>query len=86
MHDFEYKQGELYCDAVPLSRIAKELGTPCYVYSYGTLIRHFRAFDSAFQDVPHIIAFAMKANSNLAILRVMAREGGGADIVSGGEL
>jgi diaminopimelate decarboxylase len=86
MHDFEYKQGELYCDAVPLSRIAKELGTPCYVYSYGTLIRHFRAFDSAFQDVPHIVAFAMKANSNLAILRLMAREGGGADIVSGGEL
>src|SRR5690242_5337928 len=86
MHDFEYKQGELYCDAVPLSRIAIELGTPCYVYSYGTLIRHFRAFDSAFQDVPHIIAFAMKANSNLAILRVMAHEGGGADIVSGGEL
>ncbi len=86
MHDFEYKQGELYCEAVPLSRIAKELGTPCYVYSYSTLIRHFRAFDSAFQDVPHIVAFAMKANSNLAILRVMAREGGGADIVSGGEL
>jgi len=86
MHDFEYKHGELYCDTVPLSRIAKELGTPCYVYSYGTLIRHFRAFDSAFQDVPHIIAFAMKANSNLAILRVMAHEGGGADIVSGGEL
>lgn len=86
MHDFEYKQGELYCEAVPLSRIAKELGTPCYIYSYSTLIRHFRAFDSAFQDVPHIVAFAMKANSNLAILRVMAREGGGADIVSGGEL
>jgi diaminopimelate decarboxylase len=86
MHDFEYQQGELYCEAVPLSRIAKELGTPCYVYSYGTLIRHFRAFDSAFQAVPHIVAFAMKANSNLAILRVMAREGGGADIVSGGEL
>jgi diaminopimelate decarboxylase len=86
MHDFEYRQGELYCEAVPLSRIAKELGTPCYVYSYSTLIRHFRAFDSAFQDVPHIVAFAMKANSNLAILRVMAREGGGADIVSGGEL
>lgn len=86
MHDFQYKEGELYCDAVPLSRIAKELGTPCYVYSYGTLVRHFRAFDQAFQDVPHIIAFAMKANSNLAILRLMAREGGGADIVSGGEL
>jgi diaminopimelate decarboxylase len=86
MHDFAYRQGELYCEEVPLSRIAKELGTPCYVYSHATLIRHFRALDSAFQHVPHIIAFAMKANSNLAILRLMAREGSGADIVSGGEL
>jgi diaminopimelate decarboxylase len=56
------------------------------VYSHATLIRHFRAFDGAFQDVPHLIAYAMKANSNLAILRLMAREGSGADIVSGGEL
>jgi diaminopimelate decarboxylase len=86
MHDFVYRQGELYCEEVPLSRIAKELGTPFYVYSHATLIRHFRALDSAFQHVPHIIAFAMKANSNLAILRLMAREGSGADIVSGGEL
>ncbi len=86
MHDFAYRQGELYCEEVPLSRIAKELGTPFYVYSHATLIRHFRALDSAFQHVPHIIAFAMKANSNLAILRLMAREGSGADIVSGGEL
>jgi diaminopimelate decarboxylase len=86
MHDFQYRQGELYCEAVPLSRIAKEVGTPCYVYSHATLVRHFRAFDSAFQDVPHIVAFAVKANSNLAILRLMANEGSGADIVSGGEL
>src|SRR5918998_5217746 len=86
MHDFQYRQGELYCEAVPLSRIAKEVGTPCYVYSHATLVRHFRAFDSAFQDVPHIVAFAMKANSNLAIVRLMANEGSGADIVSGGEL
>ncbi|HJU04397.1 MAG TPA: diaminopimelate decarboxylase, partial [Nitrospiraceae bacterium] len=86
MHDFQYRQGELYCEDVPLARIAKEVGTPCYVYSSGTLIRHFRAFDQAFQDVPHIIAYAMKANSNLAILRLMAKEGSGADIVSGGEL
>jgi diaminopimelate decarboxylase len=86
MHDFAYHNGELYCEDVPLSRIAKELGTPFYVYSHATLIRHFRAIDSAFQHVPHIIAFAMKANSNLAILRLMAREGSGADIVSGGEL
>ena len=86
MHSFEYQQGELYCEQVPVSRIAKELGTPCYIYSHETLIRHFRAYDSAFKDIPHVIAFAMKANSNLAILRLMAREGSGVDIVSGGEL
>ncbi len=86
MHDFGYRQGELHCEDVPLSRIAKELGTPLYIYSHATLVRHFRALDSAFQHVPHLIAFAMKANSNLAILRLMAREGSGADIVSGGEL
>lgn len=86
MHDFRYEHGELYCEQVPLARIAKEAGTPCYIYSYATLVRHFRAFDGAFHDVPHIIAFAMKANSNLAILRLMAKEGSGADIVSGGEL
>jgi diaminopimelate decarboxylase len=71
---------------VPVSRIVKELGTPCYVYSHATLVRHFRAYDNAFKNTPHIIAFAMKANSNLAILRLMAKEGSGVDIVSGGEL
>ena len=86
MNSFEYQQGELYCERVPVSRIAKELGTPCYIYSYETLIRHFHAYDNAFKDIPHVIAFAMKANSNLAILRLMAREGSGVDIVSGGEL
>jgi diaminopimelate decarboxylase len=86
MNNFEYRHGELYCEQVPVSRIAKELGTPCYVYSHATLVRHFRAYDSAFKHIPHIVAFAMKANSNLAILRLMAKEGSGADIVSGGEL
>lgn len=86
MNNFEYRQGELYCEQVPVSRIAKELGTPCYVYSHATLVRHFRAYDSAFKSIPHVVAFAMKANSNLAILRLMAKEGSGADIVSGGEL
>jgi diaminopimelate decarboxylase len=86
MHDFQYRQGELYCENVPLTRIAKEVGTPCYVYSHHTLVRHLRAYDSAFQSVPHILAFAMKANSNLAILKLMAKEGSGVDIVSGGEL
>ncbi|MCS6897960.1 MAG: diaminopimelate decarboxylase [Nitrospira sp.] len=86
MNFFEYRHGELYCEDVPLSQIAKELGTPCYVYSHATLVRHFRAYDGAFKDIPHLIAFAMKANSNLAVLRLMAKEGSGADIVSGGEL
>lgn len=86
MHNFEYRQGELYCEQVPISQIAKEVGTPCYIYSHATLTRHFHAYDRAFKDIPHIIAFAMKANSNLAILRLMAKEGSGVDIVSGGEL
>jgi diaminopimelate decarboxylase len=86
MHNFEYRQGELCCEHVPVSQIAKEVGTPCYIYSHATLIRHIRAYDSAFKNVPHLIAFAMKANSNLAILRLMAKEGSGVDIVSGGEL
>lgn len=86
MHDFQYRHGEMYCEGVAIERIAKEVGTPCYVYSHATLVRHYRAFDRAFQHIPHIVAFAMKANSNLAILRLMAREGSGADIVSGGEL
>ena len=86
MHDFQYRQGELHCENVAIDRIAKEVGTPCYVYSHHTLVQHYRAFDGAFHSVPHIVAFAMKANSNLAILRLVAREGSGADIVSGGEL
>lgn len=86
MHNFEYRQGELYCERVPVSQIAKEVGTPCYIYSHATLIRHFQVYDSAFKNIPHLIAFAMKANSNLAILRLMAKEGSGVDIVSGGEL
>ena len=71
---------------MPLSRVVKEVGTPCYVYSYRTLVHHFRVYDGAFRNIPHIVAFAMKANSNLAVLRVMAKEGSGVDIVSGGEL
>ena len=86
MHNFEYRDGELHCEQVPVSQIAKQVGTPCYIYSHATLVRHIRAYDSAFKNVPHLIAFAMKANSNLAILRLMAKEGSGVDIVSGGEL
>jgi diaminopimelate decarboxylase len=86
MHSFEYRQGELYCEQVAVGQIAKEVGTPCYIYSHATLTRHFRVYDGAFKNIPHIVAFAMKANSNLAILRLMSKEGSGVDIVSGGEL
>lgn len=86
MHHFTYKGNELYCEDVPVSRIAEEIGTPFYLYSHATLGRHFRAFDGAFSDVPHLTCFAMKSNSSLAILRLFAMGGGGADIVSGGEL
>jgi diaminopimelate decarboxylase len=83
---FEYRNGEMFAEGVPLKRIAKEVGTPAYVYSLATLKRHFRVFDEAFATVPHIICFSVKANSNIAVLRAFAREGSGFDIVSGGEL
>jgi len=86
MPDFRYQGGELYCEAVPLRTIAEQVGTPCYVYSHATVLRQFRSFDSAFNEVPHLVAYAIKANSTLALLRLLAREGAGADIVSGGEL
>src|SRR5574338_1549161 len=86
MHSFEYHHGEMYCEQVPVSRVANALGTPCYIYSHATLVRHFHAYDNAFKNIPHVIAFAMKAYSSLAILRMMAKEGSGADIVSGGAL
>jgi len=86
MHHFQYRNNELHCEDVPVSRIAMEIGTPFYLYSYATLKQHFRAFDDAFSDVPHLTCFAMKSNSNLAILKLFALEGGGVDIVSGGEL
>ncbi len=86
MHDFIYKNGELYCEGVPVSTIAQRVGTPFYLYSSNTLASHYRAFDKAFAGVPNIICFALKSNSNGAVLRVLGKEGAGADIVSGGEL
>lgn len=86
MHHFHYSAGELHCEGVPLSRIAKEVGTPVYVYSSETLVRHFKAFDNAFQGSPHLVCFSAKSNSNLAILSLFASLGCGVDIVSGGEL
>ena len=86
MHHFEYKDGELHAENVSLTRLAEEVGTPFYAYSHETLSRHFRVFDEAFSSVSHLICFAMKSNSNLAILRLFGAMGGGLDIVSGGEL
>jgi len=86
MHHFRYQQDELYCEEVPLRKIAQEIGTPCYVYSHATLQHHFTVFDQAFAEVPHLTCFSAKANSNLAILKLFGSLGGGVDIVSGGEL
>jgi len=86
MHHFQYQKNELYCEQVPVSEIAQEVGTPFYLYSHATLRQHFRAFDDAFRDIKHLTCFSMKSNSSLAVLRLFAREGGGVDIVSGGEL
>ena len=86
MNHFEYKNGELSCEDVPVSRIAAEVGTPFYLYSSATLNRHFKAFDGAFEDIAHITCFAVKSCSNIAILNGFGQMGGGADIVSGGEL
>src|SRR5437016_11288765 len=86
MHYFEYQRGELYCEEVPLDQIAADVGTPVYIYSERTLQRHIRVFDEAFHSVPHLICYAVKANSNINLLRRFAEWGTGFDIVSGGEL
>ena len=86
MDDFEYRGGELCAEEVPVRRIAREVGTPTYIYSLATLRRHYRVFDEAFASVPHLVCYSVKSNSNLAVLRVFARQGAGFDIVSGGEL
>ncbi len=86
MHHFHYRGDDLYCEDVPIARIASEVGTPLYVYSQATLTRHFRVFDEAFARVPHLVCFAMKANANLAVLKLFSDLGGGLDVVSGGEL
>lgn len=86
MHYFLYKDGELFCEDVSVKTIAKKVGTPFYIYSYKTLTRHFSVFDDAFKKIPHLICYSCKANANVALLSVIRKLGGGADIVSGGEL
>ncbi|PCJ17501.1 MAG: diaminopimelate decarboxylase [Gammaproteobacteria bacterium] len=86
MDYFNYKDNLLHAEDCPLTDIAEQFGTPCYVYSRATLERHWHAFNDAFTDAPHLICYATKANSNLAVLNILARLGSGFDIVSGGEL
>ncbi|MEW7983338.1 MAG: diaminopimelate decarboxylase [gamma proteobacterium symbiont of Phacoides pectinatus] len=86
MDHFNYRNDQLYAEEVPLARVAERFGTPCYVYSRATLERHWHAFDDAFRGRPHLICYAVKANSNLAALNLFARLGSGFDIVSQGEL
>jgi diaminopimelate decarboxylase len=86
MHFFEYKDRQLYCEGIPIRQIAEKVGTPFYLYSYHTLVRHFTVFNDAFKGIPHLICYSAKANSNLALLRLFINLGGGVDVVSGGEL
>lgn len=86
MDHFSYKNGEMFAEDVPLATIAKEVGTPVYVYSTATLVRHFRVFSSSFDGLDALVCFAVKANSNQAVLATLAKEGAGADVVSEGEL
>jgi len=86
MDYFNYRNDELFAEDLPVEQIVKQYGTPCYIYSRATLERHWRAFDSAFGAQPHLICYAVKANSNIALLNLLARLGSGFDIVSLGEL
>src|SRR5216117_1894278 len=86
MHGFHYAGKRLYCERVAIDSLVKKFGTPLYVYSQGTLTDHFQKLDRALAPLDHLVCFAMKSNSNLAVLRVLANLGSGFDIVSGGEL
>ncbi len=85
MDHFLYRDGILHAEDVPLPEIAAQVGTPFYVYSTATLTRHYMVFEDALKDLPHLICYAMKANSNQAVLRTLASLGAGMDVVSGGE-
>ncbi|MEO1252290.1 MAG: diaminopimelate decarboxylase [Pseudomonadota bacterium] len=86
MHHFAYRDGRLFAEDVDVKRLAEEVGTPFYLYSEATLRRHFSVFQNAFAGADPLIAFSVKANSNIAVLRVLGDDGAGADVVSGGEL
>jgi diaminopimelate decarboxylase len=83
---YPYRHGQLCCESVPLTKLADAVGTPAYVYSKAALLDSYAAYDHAFKDVPHLVCYSIKANSNLAVISTLAKAGAGADIVSGGEL
>ncbi|MGH6795565.1 MAG: diaminopimelate decarboxylase, partial [Methylocella sp.] len=86
MHHFAMKNGAMHAEDVDLASLAAEVGTPFYCYSTATLTRHYEVFNSAFSGLSHLVCYAVKANSNLAVLKTLARLGAGMDVVSGGEL
>jgi diaminopimelate decarboxylase len=86
MHSFHYQRGKLTCESYPLDKAAERYGTPLYVYSSHTILDHYRRLDQALHELHHEICYAVKANSNLAVIRLLAEQGAGFDIVSGGEL
>lgn len=86
MHEFNYRHNNLYCEAIGIEELARKYGTPLYVYSKATLLDHYRKLKEAFKPINPLICFSMKANSNLAVCRLLVKEGAGMDIVSGGEL
>ena len=86
MHSFQYRDGKLFCENADLAQVAAGVGTPTYVYSAATILDHFRRLDQSLAEVPHLICYAVKANSNLGVLNLLAGENSGFDIVSAGEL
>ena len=86
MHSFHYQRGKLCCESYPLDKAAERFGTPLYVYSSQTIVDHYQRLDQALNELNHEICYAVKANSNLAVIRLLADRGAGFDIVSGGEL
>lgn len=86
MHYFQVKDGELWAEGLKVRDLAEKYGTPLYIYSASTLLRHFRVYDTAFEGMPHLTCFSAKSNSNLSILELFKNQGAGVDIVSGGEL
>src|SRR5258708_20839666 len=86
MHHFAYRNGVLHAEEVNVASLAQAVGAPFYCYSTATLERHYRVFAGAFADVPSLVCYSLKANSNQAVIATLAKLGAGADVVSGGEL